>query len=423
MTKIEAKYIPTWQAWMALFMGGLFYCFQFLVRVSPNVMTEELMLSFMVDAAGLSFIIAWSNAGYSMMQIPLGVMMDKLGPRRIIAAGAILCAVSTYFFSTATTPYLAGVARFMIGLGSACGYLGTLKLGSQWFARDKMPMVVGITMTLGIAGASLGGLPLEYLVESVGWQSSLHIVALAGIIIGAAVLLVIGKNPPYHAHVPKDQHILVDLFAIFKKPQAWIFAIFGMLMYLPLDLMGNLWGISFLQQKYHLAESEATIPILFMFIGVAVGSFFFAWLTDAWKSRKKPMMLGALLTTSVYLIIIFGPSLSIQLVCALFFLGGFFFNGQVLSFTCICEIMPLHASGVAVGFVNSIVMLGGFIFMPMVGEILVVYWDGGLHNGAPIYSASDYQWALAIIPICLGLSLLLTKGIRETFHLHQPLKK
>lgn len=422
MTKavITSKHIPTWQAWMALFMGGLFYCFQFLVRVSPNVMTDELMSTFVIDAAGLSLVLMWYYAGYVGMQIPLGVLMDKMGARRIIAAGAILCAVSTYFFSIATTPYLAAIARLMIGVGSACGYIGTLKLGSQWFSREKMPMVVGVTMTLGTAGASIGGMPLEFLVESVGWQASLHVIAAAGLLIGISILLVISNNAPHHAKAPENQHILEDLFAIVKKPQAWMFAVFAMLMYLPLTLIGDLWGVSFLERKYNIIESEATIPVLCMFIGVAVGSPVFAWLTDAWKSRKKPMILGAVLTMVIYLAIMFAPPIPFIAICGLFFLAGFFFNGQPIAFTCICEIMPLHASGVAIGFVNMIVMLSGFIFLPLVGEILVAFWDGTMHNGVPIYSAADFQMALAVIPLCLGLSLLLTKGIKETFHMHQP---
>lgn len=132
------------------------------------------------------------------------------------------------------------------------------------------------------------------------------------------------------------------------------------------------------------------------------------------------MLVGALVTTLIYSFIIFGPAISFSLVCALFFLSGFFFNGQLLAFTCICEIMPLHASGVAIGFVNSIVMLGGFIFMPLVGEMLVAFWDGATQQGVPVYSAANFQRALAIIPICLGLSLLLIKGIHETYHMHQP---
>jgi MFS family permease len=424
MTKAirQSNRTPHGQAWLALLMGGLFYCFQFLVRVSPNVMTDELMLSFTVDAAGLSFVLMWYYAGYVGMQIPLGVLMDRLGARRIIAAGAILCALSTYFFSIANTPYLAGIARFMIGIGSACGYIGALKLGSQWFRRDKMPMVVGVIMMLGTAGASMGGLPLELLVKNLGWQNALHVIAFAGLLIGAAILLLIAKTPPHHASVPENQHVLADLFAIVKKPQAWLFAVYAMLMYLPLTLIGDLWGVSFLVSKYSIPETQATIPVLFMFVGVAVGSPIFAWATDAWNSRKKPMILGAFTTLGIYLTIVFSPPLPFEVICGLFFLAGFLFNGQPIAFTCICEIMPLHASGVAIGFVNMIVMLSGFIFLPIVGELLVRFWDGTVANGVPYYSAADYQKALAIIPICLGLALLLTRGIRETFHYHQPIK-
>lgn len=416
----NVKNQPLWHSWLALLMGGMFYCYQFLVRVSPNVMTDELMSSFAIDAAGLSFVLMWYYAGYVGMQIPLGVLMDKLGARRIVAAGAILCGLSTYLFSISATPYLAAAARFMIGIGSACGYIGTLKLGSQWFTREKMPLVVGVTMTLGTVGASIGGLPLEYLNANVGWQHSLLFIAFIGLMIGACVLLLIGKHPPHPAPVPEDQHILEDLFAIVKMPQAWLFAVFAMLMYLPLTLIGDLWGISFLEKKNQIPEAEATLPVLCMFIGVAVGSPVFAWLTDLWKSRKKPMILGALATLVIYLVIMYVPITSIVLVCGLFFLAGFFFNGQPIAFTCICEIMPLHASGVAIGFVNMIVMLSGFIFLPIVGQILVSFWDGTMVNGVPAYSASDFQIALTVIPLCLGLALLLAKGIEETFHLHQP---
>jgi sugar phosphate permease len=407
------------RAWTALLIGGLFYCFQFLIRVSPDVMTDELMGSFSVDAAGLSLILMWYYAGYSGMQIPIGVMMDHIGPRRIIAAGAILCAISTYFFSIVTTPYLAAFARFLIGIGSACGYIGALKMGSQWFTRDKMPMIVGVIMTMGTAGASIGGMPLEYLVGQIGWQQSLHVIALGGLLIGVAILILVAKTAPYHASKPEDEHILEDVFSIIKKPQAWLIAIFGMFMYLPLTLMGDLWGVSFLESKYQIPESLATVPVLCMFIGIAIGAPIFAWATYTLKSRKRPMIIGSITTFLIYLTILFAPSLRFELLCVLLFLAGFLFNGQTMVFTSICEIMPLHASGVSVGFVNMIIMLNGLIFLPIVGKILVLFWDGTMAHGVPVYAASDYQVALSIIPICLGLSILLATGIRETFEIHQ----
>ncbi len=419
MTQERKVPVHTLQGWTALLMGALFYCYQFLVRVSPSVMTDELMLSFAVNASGLSFILMWYYFGYVGMQIPLGILMDRLGPRYIIAAGATLCAISTYFFSISTTPYLAGISRIFIGMGSACGYIGALKLGSQWFPRDKMPMVVGVTMALGTAGASIGGLPLNFLVESVGWQYSLYIIALAGILIGSGILLFVGKKPHNKTETPADQHILQDLFTIIKKPQAWVYAIFAMLMYLPLTLVGDLWGVSFLESKYGISENLATIPVLLMFVGVALGAPVFAWLTDWWSSRKKPMIFGTIMTLVIYMAIMYAPTLNYEIICILFFCAGFFFNGQPIAFTCICEIMPHHASGVAIGFVNMVVMSSGFIFLPLVGKALVALWDGIEKNGVPVYSANTFQIALSVIPLCLALALILTKNIRETYYIHQ----
>lgn len=421
MAKKETKISLNMQGWIAVLMGALFYCYQFLVRVSPNVMTDDLMLSFAVDAAGLSAILMWYYAGYVGMQVPLGVLMDRFGPRQIITLGVMICAFSTYLFSISTTPYMAAIARFLIGMGSACGYLGTLKLGSQWFPREKMPMVVGVTMTLGTAGASIGGMPLDFLVESVGWQSSLYLIALCGMLIGLGILIFVGKNAPNATEIPEDQHILEDLFIIIKNPQAWLYALFAMLMYLPLTLVGDLWGVSFLESKYGIPESQATIPVLMMFIGVAVGSPVFAWATDWFNSRKKPMILGTVLAAIIYVAILFAPTLSYEAVCICFFLAGFFFNGQPLAFTCACEIMPQHASGVAIGFVNMVVMSSGFIFLPLVGKMLVFLWDGTERAGIPVYSATDFQYALSVIPICLFLAFLIVLRVRETYYLHNKM--
>ena len=81
--------------------------------------------------------------------------------------------------------------------------------------------------------------------------------------------------------------------------------------------------------------------------------------------------------------------------------------------------MPHHASGVAIGFVNMVVMSSGFIFLPLVGKALVALWDGIEKNGVPVYSANTFQIALSVIPLCLALALILTKNIRETYYIHQ----
>lgn len=401
--------------WIVVIMGGIFYCYQFVLRVSPNVMTDELMLAFGIDAGLLALVVSVYYYGYSSMQIPLGILMDRFGARRIIAAAAMTCGIATFLFSISESSICASIARFFIGVGSACGYLGTLKLGTQWFPRHKMPHVVGLTMLLGTTGASIGTLPLEYLIGVLGWYRALGMLSIFGVVLGFLILLVIGKNPPNSTTLPKGHQFFDDFFVIIKNPQAWLISIFAMLMYVPLTVIGDLWGVSFLEQKYALPERLSSIAVISMFVGVGLGGPFFAWVTSYWGSRKKPMVLGAFVTTVIYQMILFLPNVNFTVICLLFFLAGIFFNGQCIAFSSICEVMPEHASGVAVGFLNMLVMASGLIFLPIVGRILVALWDGTVVNNVPVYSASSFQMALTVIPLCLVLAVILTFFIKDTY--------
>jgi MFS family permease len=359
--------------------------------------------------------------GYAGMQIPLGILMDRVGAGRIIGIAAMLCGIATYLFAISPNAYLAGSARLLIGIGSACGYLGTLKLGSVWFPRNKMPYVVGLAMLLGTLGASLGTWPLEHILNTIGWHKALHFLACFGLILGLCIFLAMGE-PEHQKDFPKEQHFFKDLFMILKMPQAWLLSIFAMLMYVPLTVIGDLWGISFLERKYDILESQASFAVISMFIGVGIGGPFFAFLSDYLSSRKKPMLLGSVITLLIYIVILFIPGFNFTVICFLFFMSGIFFNGQCLAFSCICEIMPQHASGVAIGFVNMLVMTSGFIFLPIVGRILVSTWDGQIIDGVPFYSKAHFQVALTIVPICLCSAALLCTFIKDTYHLAQETK-
>jgi len=349
--------------------------------------------------------------------IPLGITMDKFGPRLLLTIAGFICGIACFIFAMTTNIYVAGLARFMIGMGAACGFLGTIKLGTLWFPPHKIGNVIALTMVFGTAGATLGGPPLSYLTDVLGWQSSLQVLGLVGIIIGAVIFIFV-RNTPSGDMPPrtyeKGEQALGGFKRVVSSPQAWLISGFSMLMYAPLIIMGDAWCVPFIESIYTIDEKLAATIHTSLFIGAALGSPFFTSLSDKLTSRRIPMMLGALVSLGVYMLIVFGNNIPLPFMYVLFFLAGFSYTAKCLCFASMTEIMPASSSGVSVGFSNMIVMAFGAVFHPMIGQMLDFSWNGLVIDGQPIYSELDYRFAMSVIPICLALSLFLVGFIKET---------
>lgn len=409
----------TIRGWLVVMCGALFYMYQFLLRVSPNIMNDELMLNFSIDAVALGGIIGLYYWSYSAMQIPLGITMDRLGPRFFMCGAAVICAISAFLFGHTQDPYVAGAARFLMGAGSACGLIGTIKLGTIWLERKHVAKVTGITMLFGTIGASLGGAPLKILLLEVGFPHTMEMLSLLGLIIAALIYFIVSNHPGLdHRDDLRDlyanKHPFHDISKIIKTPQAWIIALYGMIMYIPITTMGTAWGVSFVEHAGQTSETVAASVISSMFLGAALGSPFFAFASDFVRKRKLPMLIGTIITSCVWLVV-FICEIPLMWLYVFFFIGGFAYTAKCLTFASICEVMPLNMSGVSLAFVNMIVMTTGIIFHPLIGYLINYHWDGALTaSGIPDYATADYRFALLIIPVCLALSALVLWFMKET---------
>ena len=143
-------------------MGLFFYGYQFVIRVSPNMMGDELVNHFSMDATTLGTFSSCFYLAYAMSLIIIGALMDRYGAKLFLISGLILCALSCLFFSMINNSLAACVARFFMGMGASCGFLGTLKLGTLWLPPESFSRVVALTMVLGTTGAIIGQAPLEF---------------------------------------------------------------------------------------------------------------------------------------------------------------------------------------------------------------------------------------------------------------------
>lgn len=410
------------RAWFIWSFAGLFYLYQFILRNSPGVMTDDLMRDFSVEACSLGILSSFYLVSYVSLQIPVGLGMDKFGPTRLLKGAIFLCMMGTIVFAISDSFYLACFGRLLIGAGSTCAFLGSLKLATNWFHAERLALVVGFTLLAGKLGASFGQAPLAFVIDALGWREALlYVVVPIGVLIGAGIWIFVKDTPP---EGPIEPVVSVDtslktLFSRLKDItvdyRIWALGLYGALMYVPMLAFVDLWGIPFLMKLYDVDRVTAGSVTTMFYIGAGIGSPVVALISDYLMNRKLPMAVGAMLAIICNIAIIYLMDVPLGVMYVLLFLSGVFFAAQPLIFSSVCQLTPHASNGTAVSFTNMIVMIVGMVLQPLIGWFLDWIWDGVMNNGIPLYTIADYRFALLSVPVCLLISLLLVPLIPETF--------
>lgn len=409
-------------AWCIWACAALFYLYEYVLRVSPGVITEELMRDFGVKAGALGVLVSFYYMAYVPLQIPCGVIVDRFGVRPVVTFSAFLCTIGNFIFAYSETLYTAEIARFLIGAGSACAYLSCTTVAAHWFRPEKFAVIAGITMMMGTFGGMFGGKPFAILANAVGWRQAMIFAAFVGISIMFIAWTIIRapitqskENCSTSAKTP-SRGLLTGLTAIARNPQSWLIGIYGGLMYVPISAFAELWGVPYLMKIHGINNEAASLASAMIFLGMAAGSPLGAILSNMIKSRKIIMSWSALTTLISFCCVIYIPNLSLNATYALLFLSGLLCGGQILYFAAAKEINPVEFAGTTVGFTNALVMSSGIIFQPLLGKILDFVWDGlSTADGTPIYAANHYQDALTTVPVCLLAAWAIMYYVQDTY--------
>ena len=170
--------------WLA---GAVFFFYAWILRVAPSVMVEELMRDFSVGAAVLGHLSAAYFYGYAGMQIPIGILLDRFGPRRLMTVAAFVCAAGCVLFATGETLTAATAGRILIGASAAFSLVGAMAIAGQWFAPARFALLSGLAMAAGMAGGVFGQAPLRLAVEASDWRTTMMILAAAGAALGVFI--------------------------------------------------------------------------------------------------------------------------------------------------------------------------------------------------------------------------------------------
>lgn len=408
------------RAWLVWGIAAVFYGFQFMLRVSPGVLANDLMRDFQIDACTLGLLTACYYYAYSSLQIPAGALMDRLKPRLMMTVAAILCSVGCLLFATSTGIMTASIGRTMIGVGSAFAFLSCLKLGTLWFPSPKLPLVVGLTLFLGTMGAISASAPLAWLSDLLGWRSALWSISFLGFAIAACGWLIIQDYPcevmkADHAEQQQGLPWYVSVMTVAKNPQCWIIGLYGGLTFVPLSGFADLWGAPYLMARYGIDNTTAGLAVAGFYVGIGIGSPLFSYVCNYFQAFRPSIQLSAFVGAAFYLAVLYLPGLPFSACMACLFIAGLALGGQFLAFSITCEINPSYAGGTAGGFHNMICMLSGVIAQPLIGWVLKLVWQGEYIDGIPNYTIANYQMALFLVPGALILAGVIPWLIREVY--------
>jgi len=399
-------------------LGAVFYCYEYYLRVAPSVMSAELKEVFGLGEASFGYLAACYYYAYTPMQIPVGIMMDRFGPRRILTFACFLCAFGTYLFASTVEITLAQVGRFLVGFGSAFAYVGVLKISSIWLPSKYFAMMAGLCTAMGMLGAIGGEVSMTYLVEMVGWRETLNYSVVVGLILTLLLWLVL-RDGTQHSQDSQTEslsevvhHQFNGIKEMIYSSQMWISGLIGCLTFLPITGFAEIWAVSFLQST-GMSKDQAAFGSSMVFLGFAIGGPIWGIISDLIQSRRIPLILGSFISAGLMALLVFFPSDSIAWMYTLLFFSAFFASVEIIIFAVSNDLSRPSVNGTAVSFINMFTMIGGALIPPIIGEIL----DSSIQlvDNMPVLTAADYSQALAVIPVGLLLSGILSIFLRESY--------
>ncbi len=394
-------------------------------RSSFGVASLDAMDRFSIPAATLSLFVVVQLAVYSLAQIPVGMLLDKVGVRRVIVAGGVLMACGQIALAVADNLSLALAARVLIGLGDATAFASVVRLIPVWFAPHAVPMMTQVTGVIGQFGQVISSFPFAWVLHQYGWRPAF--IALGGV--GAIVVVIAGigvRNRPERSHSVTDETrpptseqsdmerrrevggeqqgapSIPSFTSTFKEPGAWLGFWTHYVGGFPPMVFMLAWGVPFLQVANGMSPAAAAAILIIQPAAGIVAGPLIGRLTGAHPLRRTWLVYGAVaLTVAAWLPLLVrddpAPTWMIMvLLCALALSGA----ASAIAF----DFIRTFVHPARVGTANGLANMGGFSATFVTAWLIGVALDAVASDG--IYTAQDYRQAMAVQGVVMMLGLV-----------------
>jgi MFS family permease len=404
----KSNYLP-WVIWV---LAALFVVFNYIQQVVPNIIAVDLSHAFNATESTLGNIAAAYFYAYAMLQIPVGLIVDRYGTRRPLVIAILAAGLGTLAFAWAHSSGSAQLARLIMGASAAFSFIGCLKLAQEWFPPSRFSTLAGLTNTAGMIGAASGA-PVAILVKVIGWRAAVAWMGGAELFLAGLVFLVV-RDRPAAISQPAHETQSGGISGLLGNPQVWINAVYATSISLVFVAFGGLWGTSYIQKVYDLSAVAAAGTGSLLFLGGIAGSLFFGWYSDYLGRRKPPMVLAGIGALATMAGLLYLPGLPLAGFKLGLFLVGFFSSANIISYAVARDLYPKLA-GFSIGFLSTCYFAGSAASQPLVGMLLEHSNPSSQRiAGLASLTAGDYRYALSPLAGFMLVGLIASLLIKET---------
>jgi MFS family permease len=279
-------------------LGGIYIVSQFL-RNSVGVIAPDLASELGLSAKEVGLLASVFFFAFAAAQIPLGVALDRYGPRTCMLVCAVIAVVGTLMFALATSPFWLIAARVLMGLGSSCYLMAPLALYAKRYPPDRFATLVGLQIGLGTLGTLLATAPFAFAVALIGWRISF--VAIALLVLAAALLVAVAvQDDKADLAMAREtlRESLRGTFAAVRVPSFWPVFALQLASYSSFVVVVGLWGGPYLTHIYDYSLTDRGNMLFIAVVAQIVGAVVWGPTDRLFNSYKIPVLTGHLLTAA-----------------------------------------------------------------------------------------------------------------------------
>jgi MFS family permease len=369
---------------------------------------------FGISAAALSTFVMLQLVVYAGMQVPVGLLLDRFGPRRILTIGVVVLTVAQAGFAFADSFAVALAARVLVGLGDAMTFVCVLRLVNTWFPSRRIPLVTQLTGVLGQTGAIVAAAPMAWSLRELGWTPTYLAAASIGLFLLVALLVVVHDEPgsPRVLGAPLSwPTVRASLAESWRHPGTRLGFWVHFTTQFSATTLGLLWGYPFFVRGEGRTSAEAGALLTLLVLAVMVAGPVLAWAITRDPWQRSSIVLGIVWSiVAVWTAVLLWPGAApTWLLVVLVVVVGVGGPASMIGFDLGRSFNPPDRLGAATGIINQ----GGFVasLLLVVGVGLVLDWR--TPGAGTAYPPEAFRWAMSLQYLLWGLGIVQVWRLRR----------